>query len=138
MVSTFLVMGIVCSRSPAHAKESKDSKITIIAATLPVIKIQFRPNGTFLEPAFVPGAGLGYIWGGGRFGVVGFPLLGMLDRDTMMFAPHLSFHAYYLSIGAGYELRFSNRTNEGWKMNAAYPMLTFGVTLPVQQWLEQK
>lgn len=114
-----------------------NSKISVVAIGVPMMKVQVRSTGTYLQPTFVPGPGLGYIWDSGRLGIVAFPGIGVLDRQNIMLAPHLTFHAYFISVGLGYEFRFSNTNSQELKLSNANPIFIFGVTIPVQAWMQK-
>ncbi|HRI68948.1 MAG TPA: hypothetical protein PK156_32180, partial [Polyangium sp.] len=104
------------------------------------LKVNFRRTGVFAEPSFTPGPGVGYLWDRGRWGVIVFPGFGIYDRGNITLSPQIAFHAFVFSAGLGYEFRFvrTNAADQKTQLQAAYPILTLGLSLPIQAWWQEK
>jgi len=116
---------------------AEEPKWTLVAAGTPLVKLDFRHDGLYVEPSFLPGPGFGYIWGKGYFGVVAFPGIFLRRTTDVVLAPHLTAHAYFVSVGFGYELQFGTTNSSESKFREGFPFFSFGLTLPVQAWVQK-
>lgn len=134
-------MALIGLEKPVFAEEKPPSKsgVSYVAMGSPVVKLQMTAKGVYLEPTFVAGPGAGYIWNDGKWGVIFYPGIGALDGRDFSIAPHVTFHAFIVSAGLGYEFRFARTNdNQSTRWQAGYPILTLGLSVPFALFSEKK
>ncbi len=90
------------------------------------VRAEFHPDRVEIDPTYVPDVGLGYSFEQSRWGVFAYPGLSLRDLDDITVAPHVGLHAYFFTVGAGFEWNWDEGERDT-ELSDGVPFATVGL-----------